>query len=107
MPSKERGAKWIATFAPDLLGWLRQKAKANDCPESVTLEYLGTRIWITPGMVTWAVDHVPKSREIAAEGARLAVKGASVQSIAATLGTTWETARRAVDLASIRRRRCG
>lgn len=32
------GARWIATFSPTLVSWLRQRAKAKQCPDSVTLD---------------------------------------------------------------------
>ena len=40
-PGSKRGAAWIATFKPDFIGWLRQRAKEKNCPEAVTLGYIG------------------------------------------------------------------
>jgi DNA invertase Pin-like site-specific DNA recombinase len=37
-PGKEKGARWIATFSPDLIGWIRKMKPAKDYPESITLE---------------------------------------------------------------------
>jgi hypothetical protein len=101
---KKRGAKWIATFTPDLLGWLRREAKAKDYPDSVTLEYLGKRIWITPETVEVVLDHVPKYEALSGKVAELAAKGASINTIAAALGQTWPTVDQALEFAKTGRR---
>jgi hypothetical protein len=104
IPGKKRGAKWIATFSPDLLGWLHHGAKAKDYPDSITLEYLRTRNWITPDKVEVAVDHVPTYEAIAGEVSRLAAKGASVKMIAIALKVTWGTVQDALEFANTSRR---
>jgi hypothetical protein len=101
---KKQGARWIATFTPDLLGWLRQNAKGKDCPDSVTLEYLSARIWITPQTAEVAIDQTPKYEAISPRAAELAAGGASVNTIASALNTTWPTVAQALEFARTRRR---
>jgi predicted DNA-binding protein (UPF0251 family) len=98
-PGQQRGARWIATFSPDLLGWLRGGARAKDYPESITLEYLGTRIWITPETAEVRIDHTPKYEAIAGKVAELATRGASVNTIAGALGERWQTVVQALEFA--------
>jgi predicted transcriptional regulator len=104
IPGKKRGAKWIATFTPDLLGWLRRQAKAKDYPDSITLEYLSSRIWIRPETVEVWIDHTPKYEKISAKVAELTDKGASVNTIAGALGETWATVSQALDFAKTGKR---
>ncbi len=105
IPGKKRGARWIATFSPDFLGWLRRGAQGKDCPDSITLEYLGTRIWITPEGVETPIAHTPKYEVISRRVADLAAQGASVNTIAAALGETWVTVNQALDFARTGHRR--
>lgn len=87
-----RGATWVATFSPNLVELLRLISKGMNCPESITLEFLSSRIWIIPENIAVAIDHVPLYEELSAEAARLADKGTSVNVIASVLGVTWERA---------------
>jgi transposase len=96
---RKRGAKWIATFTPDFVGWLARWAKEKSCPDSVTLEYLCTRIWITPEPVEVVVGFVTRHEKIAAEAARLRTGGASVRAIAVALGESDVTVRQAQEFA--------
>jgi DNA invertase Pin-like site-specific DNA recombinase len=98
VPGK-RGATWIATFSPDLLGWLRQRAKEKNCPDSVTLEYLCTRIWITREAVTVPIEVTPKYVEMSSKVAELAAKGGSITTIAGALGLALPTAIQALTFA--------
>jgi DNA invertase Pin-like site-specific DNA recombinase len=104
VPGKKQGARWIATFTPDLLGWLRQNAMGKDCPDSVSLEYLCARIWITPETVEVAIDQTPKYETISPRAAELAAGGASVNTIASALNTTWPTVAQALEFARTGRR---
>ena len=99
IPGKKRGAKWIASFSPDLLGWLRCRPNTKDYPDSVTLEYLSTRNWITAESVQVSIDHVPKYEQIAETARSLADKGNSVETISRSLGVPWETVRDAIRFA--------
>jgi len=45
IPGKSHGARWIATFSPDLTGLLAKVANDKECPDSITLEYLCRRNW--------------------------------------------------------------
>jgi DNA invertase Pin-like site-specific DNA recombinase len=101
---RNRGAKWIASFSPDLLGWLRQRAKATDCPDSVTLEYLSSRIWTKPETVEVPIEHTPKYERIAPKVAELAARGASISAIAAAKCETWETIKQSLDFIKTGRR---
>jgi len=87
------GARWIATFSPTLVSWLRQRAKAKQCPDSVTLEFLSTRIWINPATVEIPIDHVPKYERIADEVRKLADKGNSLETISRLTGLSRDTVR--------------
>jgi DNA invertase Pin-like site-specific DNA recombinase len=97
---KTRGATWVASFSPDFLGFLKRFAGDKAYPETVTLEYLSTRIWITREKVETRVDHVPKYARIAAEVRAMADAGASVNTIAAALGITWFAANDALKFAT-------
>jgi hypothetical protein len=87
------GVKWIATFSPTLVGWLRQRARDKECPDSVTLEYLSSRNWITPEMVKIPVDHIPKYERIADEVRKLADRGNSFETISRLTGLSRDTVR--------------
>ncbi len=99
IPGKKRGAKWIATFSPDLPRFLRRAAKEKDCPESITLEYLNRGTWITPQEVSVTLEHKPKYERIAAEVAAMLARGASVVTTARALGHTEETVEQAREFA--------
>lgn len=90
---RTRGARWIARFSPDLLGILRQVAKDKDYPESITMEYLSTRFWITPSEVSVRIDKISPAVQKAAQIDAMAKKGSSIAAIAATLRLTPLTVR--------------
>jgi hypothetical protein len=104
IPGKKRGAKWIAKFTPDLLAWLRQTGRARNCPDSITLEYLSTRNWITPEPVEIPIDRVPKYEQIAEKVQVLAKTGSSVENIARIINVPWETVRDAIRFAQTGKR---
>jgi hypothetical protein len=93
------GAKWIATFSPTLLSWLRQRAKEKECPDSITLEFLSSRIWITPETLEIPIDQVPKYERIADEVTKLADKGNSIETISRLTGASWSGIRDAIRFA--------
>jgi DNA invertase Pin-like site-specific DNA recombinase len=99
VPGRKTGAKWVASFSPDLLGWLRRAAQEKGCPDSVTLEYLGQRNWIKPEELEVPLELQPSYAQLARAAAELAARGASVETIARSEGTTWQTARAALDFA--------
>ncbi|ODA36489.1 recombinase family protein [Planctopirus hydrillae] len=90
IPGKKRGARWIASFSPDLLAILRHVTQEKDCPDSVTLEYLCGGNWITPAAVSVPVESVPKYEQLAPKFRELHDKGASIQTIAAAHGLCWD-----------------
>lgn len=73
---KKRGARWIATFSPQLLTLLATMGRAKGYPETRTLEYLSSRNWIKPNpilKIQLATDAmydliVPRVLELKAQG---------------------------------------
>jgi DNA invertase Pin-like site-specific DNA recombinase len=88
---RKRGARWIATFSPDLLGFLRRVTQEKDYPDSITLEFLSKRIWITPESVDVVVDDLPRYELIADRAAQMADDGVSTETTARALHTSWAT----------------
>lgn len=101
---KKRGARWIATFSPDLLGWLRGEARGKDCPDSISLEYLNSRIWITPESVEAMIDPTPKYEKISGRVAELTAKGCGINTICNIMRESWETVKQAQYFAKTGRR---
>jgi predicted DNA-binding protein (UPF0251 family) len=93
VPGRKNGARWIATFAPDLVGFLARCSGKPDYPDSATLEYLSSRNWITPEMVKIPVDHIPKYERIADEVRKLADRGISFETISRLTGLSRDTVR--------------
>lgn len=85
VPGRKTGAKWIATFSPRFLQFLAKFAKDRNYPDSHTLEYLSTRIWITNETVTVGIQEVRKADEIAEKVAELVTDGHSDDTIAMML----------------------
>jgi hypothetical protein len=104
IPGKTRGARWIATFSPDLLGWLRRAASDRDYPDSITLKYLCERNWITPEMVEVQLEHTPKYERLAQTIEEMVTRGAGVETVARALGVGWQTARESLEFARTGRR---
>jgi hypothetical protein len=96
-PGRRRGARWIATFAPDLVAFLARRAGVANYPDSVTLDHLSTQKWIIPQSVEVAIEFVPRHRAIAAKVADLSVKGSSPLTIARALGTSREAVQAALE----------
>jgi len=93
IPGKKRGARWIATFSPNLLALLHQIAKDKDYPDSLTLEYLSHGIWTMPVEVSTVIDEVPKYERLAPIFKEMRDNGASIQTIAAAHGLCWDQAK--------------
>lgn len=87
---KKHGARWIASFSPDLLALLRQVALEKDYPDSITLEFLSHGIWIVPSEVSVVIEEVPKYERLATGFREMHEKGTSVQTIAAAHGMCWD-----------------
>ncbi len=90
IPGKKRGARWIATFSPDLLALLRHVTHEKDCPDSVTLEFLSHGIWTIPVEMSAVIEEVPKYERLAPEFKEMRDKGASIQSIASAHCLCWD-----------------
>jgi hypothetical protein len=83
------GARWIATFAPDLNALLRKLAKDHKYPEAQTLATV-------PGdtqPVEVVIDKVPKYERLAPLFKQLRDNGASIQTIASAHQMAWEYVR--------------
>ncbi len=98
-PGRKRGAKWIATFQPSLVRFLRKIAKDRSYPDSLTLEILSTGNWITAEPVQVVIDQDPAKRGLAARAVELA-KTHSQRTTAAALGVSVETVNNAVKVAN-------
>jgi hypothetical protein len=96
-PGRQRGARWIATFAADLLAFLARRTGLVNYPDSATLDHLSTQKWIIPQSVDVAIEFVPKHKAIAAKVADLSVKGSSPLTIARALSTSREAVQAALE----------
>jgi DNA invertase Pin-like site-specific DNA recombinase len=83
----KRGAKWIATFSPNFLGILSKVAKSKNYPDSVTLEYLCARKWITSNAANVVIEGIPIYEQIAPKVLELRERGLSMEVIAGHLKT--------------------
>jgi DNA invertase Pin-like site-specific DNA recombinase len=63
---RSKGAIWKAVFSPNLPGCLAEIARENSYPDSLTLEYLCERIWISAKFVEVTIDYAPKYQRVAA-----------------------------------------
>ena len=87
VPGK-RGARWIATFSPDLTALLRKLAKDKGYSDFPTL----AAIPADTRPIEVIVDKVPKYELLAPTFKQLRDNGASVQSIAHSHGMSWDYA---------------
>jgi hypothetical protein len=88
-PDGKPGARWIATFSPDLTRLLRRVAQDKDYPGS---DVLANADLPEPKMVEVIIDKVAKYEQLAPRFKQLRDDGASVQSIAAAHGMSWQYA---------------
>jgi DNA invertase Pin-like site-specific DNA recombinase len=94
IPGRKRGARWIATFSPDLTRVLRHAVGVG--PDSSAL---ATGIGGEPQAIEVVIEKVPIYEQLAPELKRLRDAGASIQSIAVAYGMTWVDAKRILDFA--------
>lgn len=94
IPGRKNGARWIATFSPDLLRVLKYAAQesrdssvlAGDRPgEATTIELV--------------IEKTPRYEKMAPVFKQMRDGGASIQSIAAAHGTTWADVERVLHFA--------
>lgn len=90
IPGKKFGARWIATFSPNLLALLRQIAGEKDYPDSITLEYLRNGNWTIPIEVSAVIEEVPKYENLAPKFKELHDSGVSVHEIAYRHKLSWQ-----------------
>lgn len=88
-PDGKRGDRWIATFSPDLMRLLRRVVQDKDTPDSVVLANAEPA---EPETVELEVEKIPKYERLAPKFKQLRDNGASVQSIAAAYGMSWQYA---------------
>lgn len=82
IPGRKVGARWIATFSPDLTKLLAKIARQGDYPDSITLEFLSWRNWIVPNEIVVVIHDVPKYEEQAPIFLEMKKAGASINAIA-------------------------
>lgn len=92
IPGKKHGARWFASFSPDLLALSRHVTQGKDCPDSITLEFLCHGNWIMPRTVTVSVENVPKYEQLAPKFKEMRESGRSVQEIAFRHKIAWQVA---------------
>lgn len=85
-PSRKRGARWLATFTPDLAGAMR--CAARDSGGSIPAVVHG----VEPQSVTLAIEKIPAYETLAPKFKSLRDNGASVQSIASAHQMSWDYA---------------
>ena len=91
----KRGATWIAQFEVNLVPVLARLTRQQDCPSSGAWVFLNTAGWTSPRACKLTVDFIPKHESLVDEVNRLAAGGASLRSIATTLGEAYATVRNA------------
>ena len=87
VPGK-RGGRWIAKFSPDLAALLRRVAQQTGNPDAKGLAAIPSE----PQEVGVVTYKVPKYERLAPMFKQMRDNGASVQSIAAAHGVTWQFA---------------
>lgn len=93
IPGRKRGAKWIATFTPDLIRLLRRFADEQRTPELRTLRQIELP---AADSVQVEIHRVPRYEQLAAEFKGLHDNGASIQTIAAAYGMPWKSAQETI-----------
>lgn len=104
IPGRKRGAKWIATFSPDLLRTLAMIGPDKDYPDCAALEFLYRAKWRLPSEVTVEIRRVPGYERMGQKYLELRDNGASVVTIAAAHGTTEVAVRQAIHFAETGKR---
>ena len=99
IPGK-RGARWIATFSPDLVALLRRIARDKDYPDAASLAAAPTETQ----PVDVVIEKIAKYELLAPVFKQQRDNGASIQSIAAASGITWEYARQILAFADTGKR---
>jgi transposase-like protein len=87
VPGK-RGARWTAAFSADVVALLRQVAREKGHPDARSL----TAAPANPQPVEVMIDRVPKYERLAPVFRQMRDNGASIRSIAAAHGMSWQYA---------------
>ncbi len=96
----KRGARWIATFSPDLTALLRKLAQDKGYPESPSL----AAIPADKQSVEVVIDKIPKYERLGPRFQQLRDNGASIQTIGAAHKMTWEYVRQVLEFADTGKR---
>lgn len=97
---RKTGARWIATFSPDLIRLLARIATQQEYPDSVTLEYLSRRIWTTSEESTVVIESTPEYERLASIYRQMQADGMTVNAIATAHGKSWEYVNHAIRFAT-------
>jgi DNA invertase Pin-like site-specific DNA recombinase len=95
-PTPKPGARWVASFQPNLPSLLAKGARVKLWTDCATWEYLSDRIWTPPQSVSVVIDFVPKYQAISKQVSELASKGMSAIKISFALGVSGELVGRAI-----------
>jgi DNA invertase Pin-like site-specific DNA recombinase len=87
-----RGARWIATFTPNVRELLRHVSQTQDYPDSVTLESLCRAKWITAPSVDVPIEKVPEYERLAPKFKELRDGGRTIHEIASRHKVAWQVA---------------
>ena len=93
---RSNGARWVATFSPDLLRLLRRVAKEKEIPELLALEY--SELHQAP-TVEVVLEKVPRYEQLAPKFKELHEQGVSISNIASAHGMCWEYAKEILEFA--------
>jgi site-specific DNA recombinase len=90
-----RGARWIATFSPNLVALLQKVARDSGYPDTTSLSTIPAEA----RPVEVVIDKVPKYEHLAPKFKELRENGASIESIAHAHGMSWQYAKEILDFA--------
>ena len=102
----KRGARWIASFSPNLPELLRHVSHQNAYPDSVTLEYLCHANWTTSPSVEFPIDRIPKYEELAPKFREMREAGKTIREIASAHHVSWQVAYETIEFARTGQRPC-
>ncbi|MBI1370438.1 MAG: hypothetical protein GC162_17520 [Planctomycetes bacterium] len=91
IPGRKRGAKWVASFSPNLLSLLAHVGREKNYPDSMLLEYLCRRNWICPVEAQVDIQKVPYFMEIAQEVVKAIDAGVKKSDLAKRFDTSIAT----------------
>ncbi len=99
IPGK-RGARWIATFSPDLIALLKKTAKDTGYPDAAALSAIPSAVQ----PVEVIIDNVPKYEQLAPLFKQMEENGASIQAMASAHKISWQYAKEILNFAKTGKR---